>query len=239
MSIAKKKRKPKSERSQPQTDAGKTVVLSGLPSTITTKELYKRCRKVGELKHTVFPLEDREGIAALTFSTPKEARNACQKLNGKTIKGKEITAVLKSKENKEPSKKASKRSRLIVRNLSFNLGKQFLQELFSECNEKSEVHMPMSNRANRNKGFAFVQFPDVFSAAKALKEMNLKVVLGRPIAVDWAVAKEQYELAKESAGTLEKFHHLSGNYRMQDTRQTFIYIKCKYKFEFHTLLLTL
>lgn len=60
----------------------------------------------------------------------------------------------------------------------------------------------MDTNHKRNKGFAFVQFSDVFTAAKAMKEMNLKVVLGRPIAVDWAVSKGQYDLMQKSNGML-------------------------------------
>lgn len=201
--VAKKKHKPKSERSQPRSDASRTVLLFGLPSTITSKELYKRCRKTGKVEQTLFPLEGREEpVGSVTFPTPKEARTALQKLNGKTIKGNEIKALLKSKESKDTDKKISKRARLIVRNLSFKCPKQLLQELFSESNEKVEVNMPMSKNDKNNRGFAFVQFADVFSAAKALKEMNLKVVLGRPMAVDWAVSKDQYQMAKQSTGTV-------------------------------------
>lgn len=79
---------------------------------------------------------------------------------------------------------------------------KLLREVFSECDEKVEVHIPMDEKHRRNKGFGFVQFPDVFSAAKALKAMNLKLVLGRPMAVDWAVSKGQYELVQKSLGKI-------------------------------------
>merc|ERR1712018_419596 len=50
-------------------------------------------------------------------------------------------------------------------------------------------------------GCAFVQLSSVGEAAKAIKQLNGKPFLNRPIAVDWAVSKEQF--SKGSKASLE------------------------------------
>jgi nucleolar protein 4 len=177
--------------------------LQILPTTISVKEIYKRCRKFGDLEKTNYPLEGRnEPVAALLFKTPTDARKAVMKLNRKIVKGKEVSAVLQSKEQHQPSKKSLKKSRLIVRNLSFKCTEAILMEFFSLHGKVTEVNIPcsMKGKRKRKQGFAFVQFLDVFSAAKARQELNLKEILGRPIAVDWALSKEEYEKAEQSKG---------------------------------------
>ena len=49
-------------------------------------------------------------------------------------------------------------------------------------------------------GYVFVQFTSYFSAKKALEGMNAKKIRGRPVAVDWVVPKEKYELSLEGKG---------------------------------------
>uniref|UniRef100_A0A8D0G0B3 RNA binding motif protein 28 n=1 Tax=Sphenodon punctatus TaxID=8508 RepID=A0A8D0G0B3_SPHPU len=57
------------------------------------------------------------------------------------------------------------------------------------------------------RGFAFVQFQNVLEAGKALRVMNMKEIKERPVAVDWAVAKDKYQAtqaAPPSGGQKEK-----------------------------------
>eukprot|EP00058_Branchiostoma_floridae_P003821 XP_002589309.1 hypothetical protein BRAFLDRAFT_97369 [Branchiostoma floridae] len=62
-----------------------------------------------------------------------------------------------------------------------------------------------SSSGGKKRGFGFVQFTSVFEAAKAVAGMNSKPLHGRPIAVDYAVPKNRYELAKtpEQEGNAE------------------------------------
>ncbi|XP_039189347.1 RNA-binding protein 28 isoform X2 [Crotalus tigris] len=54
------------------------------------------------------------------------------------------------------------------------------------------------------RGFAFVQFRNVLEAGKALKGMNMKEIKERPVAVDWAVAREKYQAAQTEGVPDEK-----------------------------------
>ena len=50
-------------------------------------------------------------------------------------------------------------------------------------------------------GYGFVEFPSLKKAKKAMAAMNGKPILGRPVAVDWALAKDKYIKAKAAQGT--------------------------------------
>ncbi|XP_072712630.1 RNA-binding protein 28 [Ciconia boyciana] len=88
-------------------------------------------------------------------------------------------------------KAASRKARLIVRNLSFKCSEDDLKSLFSPFGTVLEVNVPRKPDG-KMRGFAFVQLRNVPEAAKALRGMNMREIKGRPVAVDWAVAKDKY-----------------------------------------------
>ncbi|NXT22422.1 RBM28 protein, partial [Syrrhaptes paradoxus] len=88
-------------------------------------------------------------------------------------------------------KAASRKARLIVRNLSFKCSEDNLKSLFSPFGTVLEVNIP-KKPDGKMRGFAFVQMGKVLEAAKALRAVNMKEIKGRPVAVDWAVAKDKY-----------------------------------------------
>ncbi|NXO54949.1 RBM28 protein, partial [Aramus guarauna] len=86
---------------------------------------------------------------------------------------------------------ASRKARLIVRNLSFKCSEDDLRSLFSPFGTVLEVNIPRKPDG-KMRGFAFVQLRNMLEATKALRGMNMKEIKGRPVAVDWAVAKDKY-----------------------------------------------
>ena len=76
--------------------------------------------KVGTVENIQFPVPNRDvSTAFVTFESYKDARYAVEALNGVTHRGTTLTAVLLSREIKQVSRETLKKSRLIVRNLSF------------------------------------------------------------------------------------------------------------------------
>ena len=194
--VKEKARKSRSQRKPAQDSAGRTVVLTGLSSSITSKQIYKRCRKIGEIEKTIFPVEGKdEPTAHLLFKNYKDSREAVKKLHGKTFKGNNITASLLSREGKELSNKGQKKSKLIIRNLAFKCTEAILKETFSQFGQLVDVSIPQKIVGKRKKklGFGFVQFANLFDAAKALEKMNMQEILGRTVAVDWALPRDQFE----------------------------------------------
>lgn len=195
------KHKPKSKRSSAMNDDGRTLVITGFPSTFNIKQLRKVCRKNGEVEKFIYPVEtESQPTAHAVYKSHKDARKAVNVLNGKTLKGEELNAVLRSKMGKDLSQRSLKKSRLIVRNLPFKCSKDLLHNKFSKFGKISEIVTPTKTVGKNKKklGFAFVQFKNVFDAAKALEAMNGKEIKGRPVAVDWTLPKKKYELMKVS-----------------------------------------
>lgn len=65
-----------------------TAVLTGLPDGVTKKQIYKRCRKVGEVVNVTYPVEGRDSDTALVqYSNHQVTTSAISALNGKTFKG--------------------------------------------------------------------------------------------------------------------------------------------------------
>ena len=198
------KHKPKSKRSSAANDDGRTIVITGFPSTFNIKQLKKACRKNGDVEKFIYPVEtESQPTAHVVYKSHKDARKAVNILNGKTLKGEKLDAVLRSKMGKNLSQKSLKKSRLIVRNLPFKCSKELLNNKFSKFGQISEIVMPTKTVGKNKKklGFAFVQFKNVFDAAKALESMNGKEIKGRPVAVDWTLPKKKYELMKVSEET--------------------------------------
>ena len=53
-------------------------------------------------------------------------------------------------------------------------------------------------------GCAFIQYSNVTEASKALKDLNGKPFLQRPIAIDWAVPKDQFQQSNPKPTVEEK-----------------------------------
>lgn len=73
-------------------------------------------------------------------------------------------------------------SSVFVSNLSPEIVHETLLELFSHCGTIIEVHIPIIAETGRPRGFAYVQFVDIGSVARAIA-MSGYVLYGRPIYV--------------------------------------------------------
>ena len=65
-----------------------TVVLTGLPYGVTKKQIYKRCRKAGDVTNVTYPVDERSSDTALVqYSNHQIAIKATSALNEKIFKG--------------------------------------------------------------------------------------------------------------------------------------------------------
>ncbi|CAH1251114.1 RBM19 [Branchiostoma lanceolatum] len=187
---------PKKKKRTEHSTAGRVVVLKNLPAKVKEEKIQKLVSKYEGVEEVTFPAPDTEVPTALVkFSSNTLARKALPGLGSSKVKSSSVQAVLQSKDNKEPSKKSLKKSRIIVRNLSFKCNKEDLRKTFEKYGKITDVQVP-TIQGGKKRGFGFVQFTSVFEAAKAVAEMNTKPLHGRPIAVDYTVPKNRYESAK-------------------------------------------
>src|SRR5690349_22274084 len=77
-------------------------------------------------------------------------------------------------------------SRIYVGNMSFNTTSDTIREEFAKYGEVTDVHVVMDRDTGRPRGFAFVTMGSQAEAAKAINEMNGKMLDGRALRVNEA-----------------------------------------------------
>jgi nucleolar protein 4 len=189
-------------------NAVRTITITGLADSVDSKAIWKKVRKQDGAESVIFPApHDEDGSedptkAHVLFSTTAQAQKAVERLNAHVFKGSVLGVTLKKRLDKRPNGS----SRLIVRNLPWNITESDLRALFLPYGVVYSVDIPFDSpaaedeervRKPKAKGFAFVWMLTKADAEKALEGANGKIVNTRPIAVDWALSKDKWESAKE------------------------------------------
>ncbi|XP_067137514.1 probable RNA-binding protein 19 isoform X2 [Centruroides vittatus] len=167
--------------------------------TVKLKNLPYKCKKK-DIKGFFTPLKivslrlppKVKGIAYVKFKTEKQMKQALNKhrgfLSGHRI---EVTKYVAKKEshikddNKEErhyvqaEEDVGESGRIFVRNLSYTVTEEELEELFKKFGPLTEVHLPVDGYTRKIKGFAFVTFMFPEHAAKAFSELDGSCFQGR------------------------------------------------------------
>ncbi|XP_055078704.1 RNA-binding protein 28 [Periophthalmus magnuspinnatus] len=195
-----------------------TIFVRPLPTTATNERLGEIFSEIGPIKQC-FVVKDKgtdkcRGFGYVTYSLDEDAQRALKEVKDydgqrlflttakKKIKDKKKAAPEKEPEQKKDKgfKKIKLKARLIIRNLSFKCSEDDLRETFAKFGTVLEACIPLKPDG-KMRGFAFVGFKNVSEAAKALTAMNMKEIKGRPVAVDWTVAKDKYLSTRPSSST--------------------------------------
>ncbi|OCH90226.1 RNA-binding domain-containing protein [Obba rivulosa] len=214
----KPKEKPAKMPSRPAQPAGprdplaiRTVVIGGLPSSIDSKAIWKKVRKLEGTEKVDWPVTSEAGsedrsVAHVLFASPAAANDAVNKLHAHVFKGSLLSATLKKRLDglakapkkaqpataaapSKPGVTPSRSSRLIVRNLPFNITEQDLRAIFLPYGPIYSVDIPekkdtpedegdggeekkAEKRKPRRRGFAFVWMLSRKDAEKALEGCN-------------------------------------------------------------------
>ncbi|KAI6139636.1 hypothetical protein EDD17DRAFT_343402 [Pisolithus thermaeus] len=137
----------------------RTILISGLPSTIDLKALWKKVRKIDGAEKVVWPGKTASGdedptTASVLFSTSKSAQDAVNKLHAHVFKGSLLSVTLKkrlenlvqgSKKKQAKAALPSRASRLIVRNLPFDFTEQDVRAIFLPYGPIHSINMPVTN----------------------------------------------------------------------------------------------
>ena len=81
-------------------------------------------------------------------------------------------------------------TKLYVGNLSFNTTEPDLQDLFAQAGAVQEVALMQDKFTGKSRGFAFVTMATEADAQKAIADLNVKTVEGRPLTVNEARPRE-------------------------------------------------
>ncbi|KAM1118930.1 hypothetical protein ACFX2I_043187 [Malus domestica] len=182
------------------------VYVKNISESTTEDELNKIFGEHGQITSVVV-MRDGEGksrcFGFVNFEDPEAAAKAVDALNGKKIDEKEwyvgkaqkkYERELELKERFEQSmKEASDKFQgvnLYIKNLDDSISDEKLKELFSEYGTVSSCKV-MRDPDGNSRGSGFVAFSTAEEAARALAEMNGKMVVSKPLYVALAQRKEE------------------------------------------------
>ncbi|CAK1542491.1 unnamed protein product [Leptosia nina] len=131
-------------------------------------------------------------LGTVSFSSDGEEENSEDKAEKPKWKAEKPNKKVEKVEKEDKNKvRINRNARLIIRNVSFKSTEESLKEHFQSYGDIQEVKL-LKKPDGKLVGCAFVHFKNVPMAKKALLNTNMKPFLGRPISVDWAVAKNKY-----------------------------------------------
>lgn len=85
-----------------------------------------------------------------------------------------------------PEKELAISRKVFAGNLSFDLTREDVQELFGSVGTVSDIVLPLDRVSGRPRGFAFVEYESEEGAASAIEKLNGKELGGRAIRVEEA-----------------------------------------------------
>ncbi|KAL7271909.1 Multiple RNA-binding domain-containing protein 1 [Rhizina undulata] len=88
----------------------------------------------------------------------------------------------------------SESGRLFLRNLSYTSTEDDLRNHFLNFGELQEVHLPIDNKTQSSKGFAYVLFKNPAEAVEAFKALDKKIFQGRLLHILAAAPKRENKL---------------------------------------------
>ncbi|CAH0663734.1 unnamed protein product [Spodoptera exigua] len=138
--------------------------------------------------HVAFAVSKKAYVQNMENNPARQKFNNSSEDDGKLFSKEEGD---KSTEEKQKKERINRNARLVVRNVSFKATEETLKEHFAPYGDILEVKL-LKKPDGKLVGCAFVHFKNVPMAKKALLNTNMKPFLGRPISVDWAVAKNKY-----------------------------------------------
>lgn len=194
----------------------RSLFVRSLPPAATSESLTEYFSQHYPVKHATVVVDratkESRGYGFVTFTDADDAIEAKKTLNGQMLGGRRLVldvaeprhraggnSVVKSglaeekRRREEEMAEARKAPKLIIRNLPWSVKKpEQLSKLFMKYGKIKFTDLP--NDKGKLKGFGFVTFRTKKHAERAIEEMNGKDVDGRPIAVDWAVSKDEWQL---------------------------------------------
>ncbi len=69
----------------------------------------------------------------------------------------------------------AKKSRIIIRNLVYDIREKHLRTLFSKYGNITDINIPLNPSTNTTKGFAFVQLENKNQSLKAIKVVFINI----------------------------------------------------------------
>lgn len=174
------------------------IIVKNLPKKVTEKQIRDFFSSKGEVTDIKL-LKDSEGnprnVAFVGFREKGQedvlikhfdknyiTTSKIQVEAAKSTADSSIKSWSKKQKKPEPPKALSDNidsTRLFLRNLSYTVTKEDLEQLFSQYGEIEELSLPMDSENHRPKGFAYVKFQTTESTVTAFDALDRSVFQGR------------------------------------------------------------
>jgi nucleolar protein 4 len=173
------------------------VLVANVPADANPEEIEEIYADAGPVRRVAIK---RNGRAILHFVLAADAQRCLETMAGRTLRGQVLNISLYAGD--DPTPVAIKKDpvntrlfRLIIRNLPFGVKEAAVRSVFQDFGRLVEVHLPTKPGPDGpvGRGFGFLQYSSKKEAKEAVDKGNGIEVLGRPVAVDWALGKEFYE----------------------------------------------
>jgi len=194
------------------------LYIKNFPKDYNEEKLTEMCKEFGKISSVSFRTDARgRPFAFVSFETHDEAKKCVETLHKKDMRSDEEKAKADGKEPTEDelvycqrlqSKKerqeemrakfegdtggkgsAESKVNLFVKNLPDDMDDEKLKGLFEPYGTITSCAVPKDDKG-KSKGFGFVCFESPEEATKAVSEMHLKVIDGKPLYVGLAEKRE-------------------------------------------------
>ncbi|KAF2858107.1 RNA-binding domain-containing protein [Piedraia hortae CBS 480.64] len=132
------------------------------------------------------------GYGFVEFRSAQQARGALQAMKGYVLHGHHLQIQESHKDVAEERRKADaatrqqhRKTKIIIKNLPFELGKREVRDLFGKYGQLQSVRMP-KKLGGAARGFAFANFATPKEAERAMEALRNTHFLGRKLVLEYA-----------------------------------------------------
>ena len=164
-------------------------------------DIFSQFGEISSYKVAVGPDGKNKGFGFVSFKDSESAQKAVEDMNGKEINGK-ILYVGRAQEKEDRIKELKKNYELLkiqrrniskglnlyVKNINNTIDDEMFKKEFEPYGTVQSAKIMYEE--GRHKGFGFVSFSSPAEAMKAMKEMNHRILVDKPLYVSHAQSKE-------------------------------------------------
>nr|XP_031859355.1 multiple RNA-binding domain-containing protein 1 [Kwoniella shandongensis]KAA5526427.1 multiple RNA-binding domain-containing protein 1 [Kwoniella shandongensis] len=208
------------ENPDPSDEAGSTLFLKNLNFSTTTTQLGVLLSSLpgfsfARVQTKPDPKREGErlsmGYGFVGFKTKDAAEKALKGLEGFEVDGKKLEVKFAQRgveeDRKEDRKKSggemegkTKSTKVLVKNLPFEVTKKEIRELFSAYGQLKSLRLPRKSTLNATgsqstRGFAFLEFTTHTEALRAMEALKHTHLLGRHLVLEWAKENDEVDVS--------------------------------------------
>lgn len=213
--------------------------LSFLTTTERFREIFKPLDGFISAKIKMKPATKKPGeflsmgFGFLEFSSEQHAQAALAAMNGYKLDGhellirsshKSVDAAEQRHKDDEVKRLAGRRTKIIIKNLPFEISKKDIRALFSAYGQLRSVRLPKKFDSS-TRGFAFADFVTAREAESAIAALKDTHLLGRRLVLEFATAD-----TLDPEEEIEKMQNKMGNQANKVTLQKLANLGSRRKF---------